>query len=55
MQKLLKAASAPYFSMLELWLRQGVLEDPYAEFMVQQDKVSSTVILSYTSDLRARG
>lgn len=39
-QKLLRAASTPYFAMLELWLCQGVLNDPYAEFMVQEDKVS---------------
>lgn len=47
MQKLLKAASTPYFAMLELWLCQGVLSDPYAEFMVQEDKVwdaSSSVL-----------
>lgn len=39
MQKLLQAATEPYFSMLQLWLHQGVLNDPYAEFMVQEDKV----------------
>lgn len=38
-QRLLQAASKPYFSMLELWLCQGVLNDPYAEFMVEEDKV----------------
>ena len=40
-QKLLHAATRPYFSMLELWLCQGVLNDPYAEFMVEEEKVCS--------------
>ena len=39
-QRLLQAASQPYFSMLELWLCQGLLNDPYAEFMVEEDKAS---------------
>ena len=39
-QRLLEAASKPYFQMLELWLCQGVLNDPYAEFMVEEDKVT---------------
>lgn len=38
-QRLLEAASQPYFQMLELWLCQGLLNDPYAEFMVEEDKV----------------
>lgn len=36
---LLQAACGPYFRMLELWLCQGVLDDPYSEFMVQEKKV----------------
>ena len=43
-QKLLHAATRPYFSMLELWLCQGVLNDPYAEFMVEEDKVCFATI-----------
>lgn len=39
LQHLLTAAAAPYCSGLEQWLRQGVLDDPYHEFMVQEDAV----------------
>lgn len=39
-QRLLQAASKPYFSMLELWLCQGLLNDPFAEFMVEENTVS---------------
>ncbi|GFR43942.1 hypothetical protein Agub_g5081, partial [Astrephomene gubernaculifera] len=35
---LLVAAAAPYCACLEAWLRQGVLDDPYHEFMVQEDQ-----------------
>jgi hypothetical protein len=38
-QNLLEKTSEPYFSMLELWLCQGLLNDPYSEFMVEEDKV----------------
>lgn len=34
---LLHRASVPYFRMLELWLYFGVVDDPYAEFMVKND------------------
>ena len=33
--KLLEAAAEPYFRMLELWLTQGELDDPYKEFMIE--------------------
>jgi hypothetical protein len=33
--KLLEAAGEPYFRMLELWLTQGELDDPYKEFMIE--------------------
>ncbi|EIE26959.1 hypothetical protein COCSUDRAFT_46296 [Coccomyxa subellipsoidea C-169] len=35
--KLLQAGCAPYFKMLERWLCEGVLDDPFAEFMVQEN------------------
>ena len=37
----MQEACIPYFYMLELWLCQGVLEDPYSEFMVEEKKVRS--------------
>lgn len=43
---LLQAASAPYFRMLQLWLTQGTLDDPYREFMVQENKVSADTTLN---------
>lgn len=38
--KLLQAGCAPYFKMLERWLCEGVLDDPFGEFMVQENPVS---------------
>lgn len=38
--KLLRAGCAPYFKMLERWLCEGVLDDPFCEFMVQDNPVS---------------
>jgi hypothetical protein len=38
--RLLRAAAEPYFAMLERWLCEGTVDDPYAEFMVQEDSVS---------------
>lgn len=35
--RLLRAAAEPYFSMLEKWLTQGVIDDPYSEFMIQEN------------------
>lgn len=31
-------ASKPYFSMLDNWLHKGVINDPYNEFMIVEDK-----------------
>ena len=39
-KKLLKAGCQPYFQMLEKWLCEGDLDDPFQEFMVCQDSVS---------------
>ena len=36
LREVLAAAAAPYFSMLEAWLWQGRIHDPFQEFMVQQ-------------------
>jgi len=33
-EKLLEAASVPYFKLLGDWLQKGLLDDPYYEFMV---------------------
>ncbi|KAL3137516.1 hypothetical protein ABBQ38_004802 [Trebouxia sp. C0009 RCD-2024] len=38
LQKLLHAACAPYFRVLERWLCEGVVSDPYGEFMIQEHK-----------------
>lgn len=35
--RLLRVASEPYFAMLERWLCEGVVDDPYEEFMVQEN------------------
>ena len=40
MKKLLKAGCQPYFQMLEKWLAEGILDDPFQEFMVCCDMVS---------------
>lgn len=37
--KLLRAGCAPYFKTLEQWLCEGVLDDPFCEFMVQENLV----------------
>jgi hypothetical protein len=31
---LLREAAAPYFAQLDAWLTEGVIRDPYGEFMV---------------------
>ena len=38
-----RAAAEPYFAMLERWLVEGLLDDPYSEFMVQEDKASQSL------------
>lgn len=39
-KKLLQAGCQPYFGMLEQWLCEGALDDPFQEFMVCQDRAS---------------
>eukprot|EP00743_Colponemidia_sp_Colp-15_P006425 GILK01006915.1.p1 GENE.GILK01006915.1~~GILK01006915.1.p1 ORF type:complete len:955 (+),score=184.16 GILK01006915.1:253-2865(+) len=34
---LLQRASVPFVSMLDAWIYQGVIEDPYQEFLVKED------------------
>ncbi|KAJ7516840.1 hypothetical protein O6H91_21G000900 [Diphasiastrum complanatum] len=38
LQKLAHAASAPYFRMLERWVYEGVIDDPYGEFFIDENK-----------------
>lgn len=40
LRRLLRAAAAPYFVMLERWVGSGEVVDPYGEFLVQEDPVS---------------
>ena len=35
--RLLRAAAEPYFAMLERWLCEGIVDDPYSEFMIKED------------------
>ncbi|XP_011944234.1 PREDICTED: gamma-tubulin complex component 2 isoform X1 [Cercocebus atys] len=36
---LTKAASAPYFEVLEKWIYRGIIHDPYSEFMVEEHEL----------------
>eukprot|EP00899_Mesostigma_viride_P008784 jgi/Mesvir1/17907/Mv12973-RA.1 len=36
LHRLLAAACAPYFSILERWVYTGVVDDPYGEFMIEE-------------------
>ncbi|ERE77992.1 gamma-tubulin complex component 2 isoform X2 [Cricetulus griseus] len=36
---LTKAASAPYFEILEKWIYRGIIHDPYSEFMVEEHEL----------------
>ncbi|KAJ3326202.1 Gamma-tubulin complex component 2 [Boothiomyces sp. JEL0866] len=42
---LLKETAKPYFEMIEQWVCNGVLEDPYNEFMIQQKRNLNKEIL----------
>lgn len=35
--ELCEMSASPYLHMLQLWLYRGVIDDPYAEFMVSED------------------
>ncbi|KAM4034181.1 gamma-tubulin complex component 2 isoform 2-T2 [Anomaloglossus baeobatrachus] len=41
---LTKAASAPYFVILEKWIYGGVINDPYSEFMVEEHELQKEKI-----------
>ncbi|XP_069867481.1 gamma-tubulin complex component 2 isoform X2 [Dipodomys merriami] len=36
---LTKAASVPYFEVLEKWIYRGIIHDPYSEFMVEEHEL----------------
>eukprot|EP00898_Chlorokybus_atmophyticus_P003738 jgi/Chlat1/4365/Chrsp29S04513 len=36
LQRLMQATCAPYFRMLERWVYEGVVEDPYGEFLIEE-------------------
>uniref|UniRef100_A0A8C8JTU1 Gamma-tubulin complex component n=1 Tax=Oncorhynchus tshawytscha TaxID=74940 RepID=A0A8C8JTU1_ONCTS len=36
---LTKAASVPYFEILEKWIYRGIIKDPYSEFMVEEHEL----------------
>ncbi|KAM4852161.1 gamma-tubulin complex component 2 [Thomomys bottae] len=36
---LTKAASIPYFEVLEKWIYRGIIHDPYSEFMVEEHEL----------------
>eukprot|EP00079_Xenopus_tropicalis_P028015 XP_012822522.1 PREDICTED: gamma-tubulin complex component 2 [Xenopus tropicalis] len=41
---LTKAASAPYFDILERWIYRGIINDPYSEFMVEEHELQKEKI-----------
>uniref|UniRef100_A0A668ARY8 Gamma-tubulin complex component n=1 Tax=Myripristis murdjan TaxID=586833 RepID=A0A668ARY8_9TELE len=41
---LTKAASVPYFEILEKWIYRGIIKDPYSEFMVEEHELQKEKI-----------
>nr|XP_060613888.1 gamma-tubulin complex component 2 [Anolis sagrei ordinatus] len=41
---LTKAASVPYFEILEKWIYRGLINDPYSEFMVEEHELQKEKI-----------
>uniref|UniRef100_A0A8C5HTC2 Gamma-tubulin complex component n=1 Tax=Gouania willdenowi TaxID=441366 RepID=A0A8C5HTC2_GOUWI len=41
---LTKAASVPYFEVLEKWIYRGIIKDPYSEFMVEEHELQKEKI-----------
>ncbi|KAL2653900.1 hypothetical protein R1flu_022028 [Riccia fluitans] len=46
LQNLTQAASAPYFGILERWISEGVIDDPYGEFLIDENKALQKESLS---------
>jgi gamma-tubulin complex component 2 len=38
LQLLMEAAAAPYFALLQQWVYKGIIDDPYLEFFVEEEK-----------------
>lgn len=51
LKKLLEAAALPYFQILEKWLCEGIIVDPYHEFMIEEDPTIQ--VKATTSDLQS--
>ncbi|XP_016336614.1 gamma-tubulin complex component 2-like [Sinocyclocheilus anshuiensis] len=41
---LTKAASVPYYEILEKWIYRGIIKDPYSEFMVEEQELQKEKI-----------
>ncbi|KAH0620175.1 hypothetical protein JD844_020179 [Phrynosoma platyrhinos] len=41
---LTKAASVPYFEILEKWIYRGIINDPYSEFMIEEHELQKEKI-----------
>jgi gamma-tubulin complex component 2 len=37
MEKILETTCKPYFEMIEKWIFQGIIQDPYDEFLIVQN------------------
>ncbi|KAI8905007.1 Spc98 family-domain-containing protein [Gorgonomyces haynaldii] len=48
---MLKEASKPFYDMLRQWIYNGVLDDPYNEFMIQDNGVSKESVKEDFNDL----
>ncbi|XP_078447236.1 spc97 / Spc98 family of spindle pole body (SBP) component [Wolffia australiana] len=52
LEKMTECASTPYLRILERWVYEGVIEDPYGEFFISEDK--SFMKESLTQDYEAK-
>jgi len=39
LQHLLETAASPYMQQLHIWLTQGLVDDPYCEFLIEDNQV----------------